>query len=210
MQDVRMKVDFENNVLGKIAAQQNVCIKILRCGGNGEGGGISVIRVETPDKVLCSDVAGWFKGIDSSMSPTCMTIAPGRHLLILKNPNCALCDSFSHSKCVLSSGRSEVNGSIIWNVITPDPDAFREFIKDVRSKGVQVELLKVRRHQPKTELTNEQDRILRDAHRLGYFEVPKRITLDELSAMNKVSKSTINLIIRRAQRKVITSYCSVE
>jgi len=169
-----------------------------------------MLRVETPDKVLCSDVAGWFKGLDASMSPTCMTIAPGRHLLIMRNPHCLLCESFSQSKCVLSSGRSEGNGSVIWNVITPDPDSFRSFIKDVRSKGAQVELLKIRRHQPKTELTNEQDRILKDAHRLGYFDVPRRITLDELAAMNNVSKSTINLIIRRAQRKVITSYCSVE
>ena len=169
-----------------------------------------MLRVETPDKILCSDVAGWFKGLDASISPTCMTIAPGRHLLILRNPHCPLCDSFSQSKCVLSSGRSEGNGSVIWNVITPDPDSFRSFIKDVRSKGAQVELLKIRRHQPKTELTNEQDRILKDAYRLGYFEVPRKITLDELAVMNKVSKSTINLIIRRAQRKIITSYCSVE
>jgi HTH-type transcriptional regulator, dimethyl sulfoxide reductase transcription regulator len=210
MQDVKIKVDFENNILGKIAAQYNVSIKILRCGGANQGGGVSLIRVETHEKILCSDVAGWFKGLDQSISPTCMTIAPGRHLLILRNPHCTLCDSFSFTKCVLSSGRSEESGSIIWNVITPDPDSFRAFIKDVRSKGAMIELQKIRRHQPKTELTNEQDRILRDAYRLGYFEVPRRITLDDLAKMNKVSKSTINLIIRRAQRKVINSYCNVE
>ena len=71
--------------------------------------------------------------------------------------------------------------------------------------GQKLELLKVRRHAA-SELTHQQDTLLQEAYRLGFFDVPKRITLDELAMNNGISKSTMNLILRRAQRKILAEH----
>jgi HTH-type transcriptional regulator, dimethyl sulfoxide reductase transcription regulator len=207
MQDVRIKVNFDHNLMGKISELHNVEIKVLRCSARENGGGTGFFRVDTEDSVTGEEVVRWVLKEDPTTIPSCTTISPGRHLLIMTNENCRVCRTFSGTRCIMAAGHSAEGGAMVWNVITPDPESLRAFIQELRSTGASVELLRVRRHTPRTELTKEQDNILREAMHLGYFEVPKGITLQELAKRKNVSKSTMNLIIRRAQRKVITSYC---
>jgi predicted DNA binding protein len=44
------------------------------------------------------------------------------------------------------------------------------------------------------------------AFELGYFDIPSRITLDELASRVGCSKSTLNIILRRAERKIISDH----
>jgi predicted DNA binding protein len=55
-------------------------------------------------------------------------------------------------------------------------------------------------------LTDEQERLIRMAYELGYFDFPKRITLKELSRITGLSLSTINEVLRRGLKRVISSY----
>ena len=54
------------------------------------------------------------------------------------------------------------------------------------------------------ELSREDERILSTAISLGYFDIPKRITLDELSEILGIPKSTLNVKLRGSLEKVLT------
>jgi DNA-binding CsgD family transcriptional regulator len=56
-----------------------------------------------------------------------------------------------------------------------------------------------------SKLTPRQRQMLLTAYALGYYDVPRRITSDELSRHLKVDKSTIVEHLRKAERKLIGS-----
>lgn len=67
-----------------------------------------------------------------------------------------------------------------------------------------MELLSVKRVASGFELTRIQDEAMRLALSMGYYDIPKRVTLDELALRSGVSKATLNLILRRGQKKIIS------
>ena len=56
------------------------------------------------------------------------------------------------------------------------------------------------------ELTTEQERVLETAFDLGYFDIPKKIKLEDLARRLNISKATLDVVLRRAQRKVVASH----
>jgi predicted DNA binding protein len=56
-----------------------------------------------------------------------------------------------------------------------------------------------------SKLTSRQRQMLLTAYALGYYDVPRRISSDELSIHLNVDKSTIVEHLRKAERKIIGS-----
>ena len=55
-------------------------------------------------------------------------------------------------------------------------------------------------------LSDRQEEALRLALEHGYYEIPRRINLEELCLLLNCSKSTLDVTLRNAERKVITHY----
>lgn len=55
-------------------------------------------------------------------------------------------------------------------------------------------------------LSDRQEEALRVAVENGYYEVPRKINLDELCVLLNCSKSTLDVTLRNAERKVITHH----
>jgi predicted DNA binding protein len=52
-------------------------------------------------------------------------------------------------------------------------------------------------------LTEKQQRALIAAHTLGYYDIPKRIGLVQLAEKLNVSRSTVDMQLRRAERRLL-------
>ncbi|WP_069807423.1 helix-turn-helix domain-containing protein [Vulcanisaeta thermophila] len=55
-------------------------------------------------------------------------------------------------------------------------------------------------------MTNIEERLLLSAYSLGYFEIPRRVTLEELVRIHDVSKMAVNIHLRSAIRKLVDHY----
>jgi len=55
----------------------------------------------------------------------------------------------------------------------------------------------------KAYLTPLQERVLLTAVRAGYYDVPRRVNLDELASMLNMSKSSVAEVLRRAEAKAV-------
>ena len=53
-------------------------------------------------------------------------------------------------------------------------------------------------------LTDKQRRVLITAYRLGYYDVPRRITSEELARKLGLVKSTFSAHVRKAERRLLT------
>lgn len=61
---------------------------------------------------------------------------------------------------------------------------------------------------PVGRLTDKQRRVLIAAYRLGYYDVPRRITSAELATKLNLVKSTVSAHVRKAERRLLTEILS--
>lgn len=55
-------------------------------------------------------------------------------------------------------------------------------------------------------LTDTERRILQTAYRMGFFNYPRGVSLDDLAREFNISKATVNIHLRNALRKIVSSY----
>ncbi|MGB2825170.1 MAG: helix-turn-helix domain-containing protein [Thermoplasmata archaeon] len=120
--------------------------------------------------------------------------------------SCHTCRILGDSDCILDSAASRPDGGIQWNVIAPNGAALTKLVDDMKGVGASVLVEKVTVLRTARELTIEQERALQTAFDLGYFDIPKKIKLDDLARRLNISKATLDVVLRRAQRKVVASH----
>ena len=59
---------------------------------------------------------------------------------------------------------------------------------------------------PNYRLTDIERRVLQMAYHMGFFDYPRGVSLDDLAREFGVSKATINIHLRNALRKIVSSY----
>jgi predicted DNA binding protein len=52
-------------------------------------------------------------------------------------------------------------------------------------------------------LTEHEERVISKARELGYFDVPRRVKLDDLANEFRVTKMGVSLVLRKALRKLV-------
>jgi len=80
------------------------------------------------------------------------------------------------------------------------------FLQSLHENGVVYKIGEISKMSPTRALTPKQERVMKSALELGYYEYPKRISTEELSKAVGVSPSTVSEILRRAERRIISGY----
>lgn len=80
------------------------------------------------------------------------------------------------------------------------------FLQGLHTNQVQYKISDITRLAPKRSLTSRQERVLKSALELGYYDYPKRVTTEELSRSLDIAPSTVAEILRRAEKRIISGY----
>ena len=200
----KIKIFSQENIISRLCSEMHVHVEILNCRANGSFGGLSHLRIESEGTTTADDIKNWFSGSNTCGVVSIAVVSPGKYIATIRNARCTLCNVFVGSDCFLESGCSSANDSVIWKIISPDNISLKRMIERIRNEGCKVELLSVKGIASSFELTRIQDEAMRLALSMGYYDIPKRVTLDELAVRSGVSKATLNLILRRGQKKIIS------
>jgi predicted DNA binding protein len=96
---------------------------------------------------------------------------------------------------------------MLYSFVAPTFDAYQQILTTLESKGWQPKILEIGRFRSGGNvLTEKQERALLLALRLGFFEVPRRISMRELSNKLQVALSTSSEIIRRGLRRLLEQH----
>jgi predicted DNA binding protein len=96
------------------------------------------------------------------------------------------------------------NGKEFWDVISTSKKNVRELLKDLNDETRIAKLISIENYNfEKSKLTNKQFVVLESLYEAGYFEIPKKITLDDTSRILKTSKSTLNVHLNKSINKII-------
>ena len=130
---------------------------------------------------------------------------------IIRTSYCTVCRLLSSSpECFMGSAVYDINNGIIrWRLIA-NIYTLAEIIDKLRDAGVEIEIESVSRVRRGSDresmLTIKQEEILRMAYKMGLFDFPRRITLNEFAKMVGLSPTTVTEILRTGLRKVLNEY----
>lgn len=94
------------------------------------------------------------------------------------------------------------NGVAAWRVVSPRR-AIDRLLRKLDERGIRYRLRSIGEYKSKTKLTRRQAEVLSLAIERGYYDVPKRVTLEELARELGIAKSTLSEVLRSAERKMI-------
>ena len=178
-----------------------VSTDVIKCSSMEEGCGISIMRVITNGDIEISDSTVTLNGGECQIDK----VASNNYLATITNRSCKLCSLVSRCKCFLMSAINK-GEKVEWTVLGQDSSCVRELVSELRNKGYTVNLLAGGKYNEDLTLTSKEEKYLRIAFDQGYYDVPRRTDLDTLCERIGCSKSTLNVSLRNAERKIIRNY----
>lgn len=183
-------------------------IEVLRCAPIGSVGGHSLVIIQGPHDLDEIELAKIIVSKEGVCQYSFSRIGPGKYQVLVVNKACGLSKAVAESNCFLESASSSMNNNIIWNILAPDADSINALVKKIEEKGLKVKIISTHEQNLRSGLTFHQRRALQVAFEMGFFDIPQRTTLDILAVKIGCSKSTLDVILRRAERKLVSSYLS--
>ena len=108
----------------------------------------------------------------------------------------------------------EVNGRGATLSLVGSHEAISAAISSYQDEGVSPELKKFGdyqgRKQPLDELTDRQREVIRTAFEMGYYEVPRNVSSEDVAAELDVDPSTVAEHLQRAERNLLSYHLSSE
>lgn len=182
--------------------QPGIKIQTLKCNSRGVGEGYSLMRIVTEGGIEIPT------GITSGENGECSIekISSNHYTAIITNRNCYICSLFSAHRCFLMSSVRVDSDHVEWTVAGQDSATVHSLRRDLRSRGYRVKFVASGRIGDDMALTPTEDRYVRVAYEMGYYNIPRRSDLSEISDYLGCSKSTLNVALRTAERKLVCHY----
>ncbi len=129
---------------------------------------------------------------------------PQSKIINVKTKDPWLLLSLVKSEVILKMPVNVQTGIAEWEILAPQ-EKIRRFNELLEKNGLQFELKSIQKYTENTTLTERQSEVLDLAVKLGYYEIPRKITLTALAKQLKIAKSTLSGILRRIDKKLIES-----
>ncbi|AGN26294.1 hypothetical protein A3206_01715 [Candidatus Methanomassiliicoccus intestinalis] len=180
--------------------------EVIQCTSLAGEGGCAMIRVMDPHGTLQNITEKQYYGNEMGEC-TIDRISSHQLMAMVMNNNCQISKMVSESGCMITSAvSSKDNGDICWTIVGPNSVYVMNLIKRLNAEGFRTERKSSFQSDYAALLSDRQEEALRLALEHGYYEIPRRINLEELCLLLNCSKSTLDVTLRNAERKVITHY----
>ena len=120
--------------------------------------------------------------------------------------DCPVCSTFAGLDCFLVSASTREGGKMEWTVFMNGDSRLKALCRRLDRNRVNYSIIGMSRHMQKKHITSRQEDLVRIAFDLGYFEYPKRLNLEELSAKLGISIGTLSEILRRGEKHILSKY----
>ncbi|MHA1270352.1 MAG: helix-turn-helix domain-containing protein [Candidatus Helarchaeota archaeon] len=94
------------------------------------------------------------------------------------------------------------NGWAKWEIYA-SREKIHSLFQNLKSIGINIELISIGKHEQKRILTSRQREILKIAMNEGYYSIPRKISLTELAKKIQVSPSSLSEMLRKINQKLI-------
>lgn len=159
------------------------------------------------DKVNAEDLIKELRSSPDVIESDVASVGTNRVVGAVTSNDCRVCSIIMDSKTGYFIGPAvSLHDSQMSYKLFMSGDAIPRFLQTLHTKGVDYKISEISKLSPKRALTSKQERVLKSALELGYYDYPKRVTTEELANALGSAPSTISEILRRAERRIISGY----
>ena len=188
--------------------EPGVTIQIVQCSFLGEGAGYSLIRISDRSGTHGSKIT--MNTTASLMGEYTITkISNTQYLATVLNNNCRMAQIIAESGVFLSSATPLNDVLAEWTIVAPNSTMISRLVDRLKYYGYGVVKSQSTNIDIESTLTNRQSDVLQYAFDHGYYDVPKGINVEDLAQVFDCSKSTLSVILRSAEKKIITQYMTL-
>ncbi len=164
---------------------------------------VDIVSDKTGTEKLSKDLSGCPDVLSSELA----SVGSNRLVGAITSTDCHVCSSIMNSNTGYFVGPAvtDSNCEVSYKLFMSG-EAIPRFLQTLHDSGVDYKISEISKLSPKKDLTSRQEKVLKSALELGYFDYPKRVSTEELSAQLGVAPSTLNEILRRAERRIISGY----
>jgi len=205
MMEVVLKIKIPDSWMENIRNKYDAEIKFLDCMPVGDSGGRGLIEIDAAD----GDIDKIIEDLKSHEGVCKVNISPspdGGVLSSVVTTRCVACQALTGSECFLTAAILADDGRVEWKLITGEEGSLLELIDKLEKLGCEVVLEKSTQISKRKQLTKRQEEIIKIAYEKGYYEVPKKVTIEALAKIFKVSPSTLAEILQRGEKKIMEQY----
>ncbi|HDP97311.1 MAG TPA: hypothetical protein ENN25_06445 [Euryarchaeota archaeon] len=203
MQKAILMLKIPGNWIGQLCTSCDLSVKVLSSVSIDTDKTKCLMTIEGPPDMSGTAIANHIMEIEPSCRIELTQMEPGKHIATISKCTCAICSAVSELGCFLESATSKSEGRIQWQIVGPTSESILNLVNKIRILGCKVEILKISEQREGNNLTKSQAKVMRIAYELGYFEIPKRIILETLASKLDMSKSTLDVMLRRAEKKLV-------
>jgi len=149
---------------------------------------------------------------DASVVSTELTDLSRDHVLgVVVARRCKACASIigSSSAMFVSSAATERDCALGYKIFLNN-DGIPSLLNNLSRGGVEYRVTEISPISPDVPLTTRQLNVLKSAMEMGLYDFPRRITQDELALKMGIKPSTLNEILRRAEKNILGNYLGMQ
>lgn len=210
MNDVLLKGNNDSCHLIKLARKFNLSFFVDNimpfCSDDQVGTALMNFTVtDTKMKEIIDYVKEWPSGCCPCRILEVDNPSKGSYLLCVRLLKSCGCNAFAESGCFLRRTEFSPEGIFV-HLISGGEGSLSRLIENLEEKGFSMSVVKKHSMDTDWELTPRQRNVLQRAYDEGYFDIPKKISLKDLADEMGVSPSSIDEILKRAKKKVLSHY----
>lgn len=181
-------------------------VEVIQCTCLADDGGCAMIRITDPKEVLSGEISESAKYSDGRGECTIDRISPHQLVAMVMNNNCKVSRILSESGCLITSAVMEDDGNICWTIASPSAEYTRNLIDRLAEINIIVKRKSTLSANISTLLSDRQEETIRAAMENGYYDVPRKMNMEQLCKLMGCSKSTLDVTLRNAERKIMHQY----
>jgi len=206
MIEATLEVNIPDGWVHDISADFEVPVRILDCIPYGDKGARSFVELECDDPEMQQIVSRAIeKHPDVCKWEPAMT-EDGKLRGVALLTKCRACKAIMRSDCYLRSARTVGGGLVEWQIIATHEGALSTLVNELREGGCTIKLLSKKKVDDTSFVTRRQEAAVRSALDNGYYDYPRKTTLNELAKGFGVTASTMGEILQRGERNIIREY----
>ncbi len=209
IREVALSIKLPKGWTSRLAEKFHSSVRVIDCRPSDNGGIQQLVEINGRPEFL-TEMPAFIKQDRDVRDAHIVNTKRGLILGVVVTKDSTMCKAIADVNCFCLtcplSSPSKPDGTTDWVLAMTANSSLRKLLNKLKSREITAEILRVSRISDAERLTPHQRGVIEYAFASGFFEYPRRRGLTQLSKALKVSPSTLGEMIRRAERKIITSY----
>jgi len=209
LREIVLQLKAPHNWVSEITTNHPSTVRILDCKPTEAKNGIRQLVEVSSDPEHLNQIVKDVKSSPLVREAYVVESRKGRMVgsLLTKSIFCGMVmESNAFCRSCLFQSKAKPDGTIEWTVAFSGREALTELLEKLKAEKIDVKIMRLTSIADVESLTSRQRNIVEVALEEGYFDYPRRISLRNLAKKMGVSASTVSEVLRRAEKKILSTY----